>query len=370
MSRQQSQQVCEDRNNVSARRTAFTLVELLVVIAIIGILIGLLLPAVQAAREAARRSQCQVNMMQLGLAMQNYEMAHQCLPPGTVDAKGPIVHLPIGYHHSWIVQILPYIEQRPAYAMLDHRQSIYSKANFKVRGHVIDILSCPSSPVGWNGGAYTHYAGVHDSREVPIDTTNNGVLFLNSSIRYEDIFDGTSNTIFVGEKIPDQTDLGWSSGTRASLRNMGSPVGFNRPTITGTMPPGFVGGFNSPTDLDVGYGGEGYGGMGYDAPEDLSIEPDDYEMVRQRESKTMGRVDYKMLDAPPEKWLAIKDLPEVIPGVPNKGSDVGGFDSYHTGGANFLVGDGSVQFLSQNISPNVRQQLANREDKTLLPAWR
>ncbi|MEM8734502.1 MAG: DUF1559 domain-containing protein, partial [Planctomycetota bacterium] len=231
MSGQQNRKYPSSLLSTRSRTNGFTLVELLVVIAIIGILIGLLLPAVQAAREAARRAQCQVNMMQLGLALQNYEMAHQCLPPGTVDAKGPIVHLPVGYHHSWIVQILPYIEQRPAYAMLDHRRSIYSKANFKVRGHQIDVLSCPSSPVGWGGAPYTHYAGVHDSREVPIDTTNNGVLFLNSSIRYEDVFDGTSNTIFVGEKIPDQTDLGWSSGTRASLRNMGSPIGFNRPAV-------------------------------------------------------------------------------------------------------------------------------------------
>ncbi|MEM8735106.1 MAG: H-X9-DG-CTERM domain-containing protein, partial [Planctomycetota bacterium] len=117
-------------------------------------------------------------------------------------------------------------------------------------------------------------------------------------------------------------------------------------------------------------GGEGYGGPGYDPAEDLSIGPDEFQTVRTKESKTMGKVDYKMFEAPSEKWLAIKDLPEVIPGVPNKGSDVGGFDSYHTGGANFVLGDGSVQFLSQGISPNVRQQLANRADKTLTPSVR
>src|ERR1044071_4219572 len=72
------------------RKSAFTLVELLVVIAIIGVLVALLLPGVQAAREAARRSMCCGHLNQLILAVHNYEMAHGCYPPGTLDATGPI----------------------------------------------------------------------------------------------------------------------------------------------------------------------------------------------------------------------------------------------------------------------------------------
>lgn len=353
------------------KRSGFTLVELLVVVAIIGILVGLLLPAVQAAREAARRSQCSMNLMQFGVALQNYEFAHQRLPPGTVNATSPIVHLPVGFHHSWIVQLLPFIEQRPAYAMLDHSKSIYSRANAAVRGHTIMMLQCPSSPNGM-GGPYTSYAGIHDSREVPIAEDNNGVFILNRSIRYDDIFDGTSNTIFVGEKIPDETDLGWSSGTRASLRNMGSPFGLNKPTAGGpSMPPGFAGGFQAES---VGYGADGYGmdgagsyGMDDMIMEDLSIEPDEFEIVRQKESKYMGAGTSQLLETEPETWLTIKDLPEVIPSVPNKGSDVGGLASYHFGGCNVLLGDGAVKFLSDNIDPNVRQQIGNRADGTLIP---
>src|SRR5688572_33061782 len=97
----------------------FTLVELLVVIAIIGVLVALLLPAVQAAREAARRSSCMNNLSQLNLAIHQYEMAHGAYPPGTVAAAGPISNTATGYHHSWTVQILPYIEQQNAYNALD-----------------------------------------------------------------------------------------------------------------------------------------------------------------------------------------------------------------------------------------------------------
>ena len=67
----------------------------------------------------------------------------------------------------------------------------------------------------------TSYAGVHHDVEAPIAADNHGVLFLNSHVRYEDVTDGTSQTLFVGEKLNDGLDLGWASGTRASLRNTG-----------------------------------------------------------------------------------------------------------------------------------------------------
>src|SRR5688572_878407 len=130
------------------RRTAFTLVELLVVIAIIGILIALLLPAVQAAREAARRASCSNNLMQLILAVHNYESAHEVFPYGTIDSKSPIANTPVGYHHSWIARILPHIEQRNAHKATDFSVSAYDPKNAPVRVLNISVLNCPSSAGG------------------------------------------------------------------------------------------------------------------------------------------------------------------------------------------------------------------------------
>ncbi len=113
----------------SPTNKAFTLVELLVVIAIIGILVALLLPAVQAAREAARRCSCMNNISQLGLAIHNYEFSNEMLPAGVINPDGPIRSEPEGLHVSWIVQILPYLEERNAYRLFDQQLGAYAEEN-------------------------------------------------------------------------------------------------------------------------------------------------------------------------------------------------------------------------------------------------
>ena len=204
-------------------RSGFTLIEMLVVVAIIAMLAALLLPSVQQAREAARRAQCMNNMMQIGVALNNYMMAHEVLPPGTSNISGPIQSKDGGgYHMGWISQILPYLEKQYVYEHIDFTRSIYDPINLPARQYQIHMLMCPSA---WNTGglsyAWTNYSGVHNNFETPIDVNQNGVLFLNSSIRYEQIRDGSSNTLFVVESRMDHArDLGWISGTRSSLRNV------------------------------------------------------------------------------------------------------------------------------------------------------
>lgn len=116
----------------------FTLVELLVVIAIIGILVGLLLPAVQAARESARRAQCQNNLKQLGLALHNYESAHGALPPGGTSNNGL----------SWIVLVLPYFEEGVLHDQFDFSDGTYVESNKnELALNRVNVLLCPSQPI-------------------------------------------------------------------------------------------------------------------------------------------------------------------------------------------------------------------------------
>lgn len=200
----------------------FTLVELLVVIAIIGILVGLLLPAVQAAREAARRMSCSNNMLQLGIAVHNFEFAMERLPSGTINPDGPILSEEQGQHVGYLVALLPYVEQRGIANNFNVDAGTYAPINAPARAQEIAVYLCPSFPVGRNGelsSGLANYAGCHNDTETQIDTNNNGLLFLNSKIRYGDILDGSSNTILIGEVLPIDNSLGWASGTRATLRN-------------------------------------------------------------------------------------------------------------------------------------------------------
>ncbi len=236
----------------------FTLVELLVVISIIGILVALLLPAVTAAREAARQTSCQNNLVQLGLALHNYEYHFEMLPPGVTNPDGPIRNEAQGIHVSWIVKILPYLEERAVFQRFNQAAGTYAAENSDARAAWIAPLQCPSDPIvrraDDDGVPGSSYVGCHHDAEAPIEDDNNGLLFLNSSVRYSDIFDGSSHTILLGEAIPSDDDLGWASGTRATLRNTGSFVQ-NRYYVSGaqgaaaagqpTEGPLYVGGFGS-----------------------------------------------------------------------------------------------------------------------------
>lgn len=210
------------------KRNAFTLVELLVVIAIIGILVGLLLPAVQAAREAARRMSCSNNLVQIALATHHHEFNLEHLPSGVTQEEGPIRNeINAGDHIGWMTQILPYIEQQAAYELFDFDKSVYAPENARVRGANVGTFRCPSNPQVFGIAAdprvgTSDFAACYHDVEAPIDDDNHGVMFLNSKVRFADITDGASNTILLGEHLGDIDQLGWVSGTRATLRNTGS----------------------------------------------------------------------------------------------------------------------------------------------------
>ncbi len=234
----------------------FTLVELLVVIAIIGILISLLIPAVQAARESARRTTCSQNLAKIGAALQGYEDANNVYPSGTINPEGPIHNRPQGKEVSWLVQILPYLDEDVAFKHFNISAGAYDPKNAPVRALQIAGLICPSEPDAMlHGLGVSCYAACSNDVEAPINTDNHGVFFLNSKITPKDISDGLAYTLFVGEKRVTGDDLGWVSGTRATLRNTGTPLNQTTFDRAGKLPPSprpaaaksdlYVGGFGS-----------------------------------------------------------------------------------------------------------------------------
>jgi prepilin-type N-terminal cleavage/methylation domain-containing protein len=214
-------------------RHGFTLVELLVVIAIIGVLVALLLPAVQAAREAARRTQCQNNMRQLGIAAHNYHDVVGVFPSAGTSSN----------EFSWNVHILPFIEQKNLYDQFDFNKGLYTSGGANQTGknglalNKVDAFLCPASPVKRqmlsaphnvyatevvNGQPpYTsHYYGVQGPKGASLgggtytatgNTTHgafsiHGIMQCDGKVRFAQVTDGASNTFIFGE-------LSWTSQT-------------------------------------------------------------------------------------------------------------------------------------------------------------
>jgi prepilin-type N-terminal cleavage/methylation domain-containing protein/prepilin-type processing-associated H-X9-DG protein len=291
-----------------ARRRAFTMIELMIVIGIIAILISLLLPAIQASREQVRRSQCANNLMQLGIAFGNYASTHTVLPPGVVNESGPIENLPNGYHHSWVVQILPYFGHSNTYQRFSFQHGVYDPSNDTACDVSISTLLCPSdNSRGGTGSFHSNYAGCHNDVEAPIAADNHGVLYLNSRVRMDQIPDGAGSTILLGEFRGGAPSLGWASGTRCTLRNTGVPLG---------------------------------------EPDPL-LQP--------------GRFGSSLQNNPPREVIfsIVEELAQE--GVwPVKGS--GGFSSLHPVASNFLFCDGSVRPVKTSIDRHVYGFLGNRDD--------
>jgi prepilin-type N-terminal cleavage/methylation domain-containing protein len=326
---------------LARRRSAFTLIELLVVIAIIAILIALLLPAVQQAREAARRSACTNNLKQIGLALHNYESTYARLPMGIVgdQCNGLVWGGNNSYDDdgfSWTTSILPYLDQAPKYNQLSTSpywgrfgatQLYWIDQGSPATGAPIPgcteplaVFSCPSSalprvapatftvpgntaignttPIWSIGYAISSYKGAGGGPT----TDDSGVLAKNcekpGGIKFAEITDGLSNMIMVCE---------------STIITTGS-----NPTINGNT---------SVQDWPT-----------------LYVAAGDDEMIRVN-GRTTAPIN---AFTNPNNWAAAINDDSAA--------------SYHTGGAFFGFCDGSVRFISENISIQTYGRLHDRSD--------
>jgi prepilin-type N-terminal cleavage/methylation domain-containing protein len=295
------------------RRRAFTLVELLVVIAIIGILVALLLPAVQQAREAARRTQCKNNLKQIGLAMHNYDGTHRVFPPSSTSGFGrgvwnypgsgpadPRIHL-----HSFASLILPYLEAANLKDQINYNVSALDTANRTIASQVLPFYRCPS------------YAGQMFSTDGLYVTR---VGFNRFAIR---------NYVAVGAK----TVVGLSGAVAAE----------------GVMFPGSSTTFRDITD------GTSNTIMIAETKEDKAAVWID---------GTSASVAARWLGSPPTfagHTVSINYQPYFPGGLfPNSIGQNWGPSSYHEGGAQHLLCDGSVRFLGETMDVLVYDALTSR----------
>ncbi len=302
-------------------RRAFTLVELLVVITIIGILIGLLLPAVQSAREAARRMQCSNNMKQIGLALHNYHTSNKVFPPGAFyDSTNATGTSRPDDRGSIMIRLLPYIEQQPLYDQFDLTKATDAQASansFAIGGTVISAYVCPSdSSRGKIGSKAVHN---YTASEGPTQHNGNSGCWCENNWNQ---YTPPPHTLLIGRFYGPFTRIPVSTSVADCRDGLSNTIYFGEviPECSAHNGNGWAWTNN----------GQGFGHTHI---------PLNYDTCQ-----TAG--DYCNQKC---NWSTEK-----------------GFRSRHPGGAMFLLGDGSVHFISESIDHWNYQRLGNKADSEVV----
>ena len=334
-------------------RRGFTLIELLVVIAIIAILIGLLLPAVQKVREAAARAECQNNLKQLGIALHNYLGIYNAFPPGGMADAPPVgTSGDWNWGAAWTFHLLPALEQEALHKKIGTLTGSSGWGNGTIGAALtqarIKALRCPSSPLaeaapspppGCSEIMSNNYVGISGAVNGLIPTftdsrtntpggsagccsggivSGGGALIPGGAVKLSSISDGTSNTLIISEQsdflwLQDNTKVSWA---------------------TGSLHGWFIGFYRNITPPTIGNGGD-------------------------NRTFQMTTIRYKINQK--KGWPNGSGNCASTGVCDNVGTNIP-LNAAHSGGVNGLMADGSVRFLSDDLSLAILGQLSIRDD--------
>ncbi|WP_010587604.1 DUF1559 family PulG-like putative transporter [Schlesneria paludicola] len=324
-------------------RPGLTLVEFVVVMAIIAVLVALLLPSVSRSREAARRTQCKNNLKQMGLAIQNYHETHNSFPAGYVlPPEGPYA----GW--GWGVSLLPNLDQRTLYEQIQFQGGLQQEYNKLEKNRLLAVFRCPSDP---GSSAVPHLAVVTSG-------VRNGVV-VPATVDAADIF---PRSVYFGVAgyLPaelggiERADVGETFENAGRLGRTGESYSPERRYCDQLS---FRGTFAQNSNVKR---------------EDMKDGTSNVLMVGERASpasNSPGSVGHGT-------WLGVPDCTtsaglaaalgdtSVKLNRASKGRDDStGFGSFHTGGSHFLLADGTVRFLNENIAITTYRDLSTIDDR-------
>jgi type II secretory pathway pseudopilin PulG len=344
----------------SQNRSGLTILDVVVTIVILVTLVALLLPSVSTPREVARRSQCINNLKQIGLSLMNYHDVHRTLPPGWIasETKGQ------SSGFGWQFQMLPFFDQAPLYKRFNSKLKLadQTRDNFHRASTILTASRCPAdkgedqATSRWiPEPGTTNYLGnfgvgipaawsvLNGSGGTLVDSQHcQGILGPNSRIRIRDVKDGMSNIVLVGERRMSENAGEW-------------PIG----RVEGNFNNYWAGIPNADAVSPLVVLATSTGGLIERTPQEI-------------ESNT-GELPIKGNIPDIRNPERQKSLPYFGINRDTRGELLGdsklvtaGFSSWHTGGCQMVLGDGTVRFISENIDATVYTNLMRRSDGATL----